>query len=264
MVLDSSQEDAQRVTSLPRPSWVWTIVTWTLVLSTLCASAFTCVLVGGAFALFGDHHRRVAHQLLRFGYRHIVAWHPRYRLRLTGLENLPEGPAVFCPNHQSYSDVVFLFALPIDAKWIVKKELFHVPLFGSSMRVARYPVVDRGDPESALLVIQQVRDFLAAGISVLTFPEGTRSTNGAVGRFHGGAARMAVASQVPLVPVGVAGTDTLLPRGSMMFSDQRYLAIHIGPPIFTAGADTRQVRQLTRQLREGVLAAKAEAMSHLS
>jgi 1-acyl-sn-glycerol-3-phosphate acyltransferase len=263
MVVESSESAQRSVSSRPRPSWLWTFATWSLVVFSLCLSAFLCVVVGGVAALLGDRHRRVAHQMLRFGYLRIVEWHPRYRLRLTGLEHLPRGPAVLCPNHQSHADVVYLFALPKAFKWIVKKELFRVPLFGSSMRVARYPMVDRGDPDSALLVMKQVRELLASGISVLSFPEGTRSVDGSVGRFQSGAARMAVSAQVPLVPIGVAGTDTLLPRGSAMFSNQRRLAIHVGPPISTEGADLRQVRQLTHKLRDAVVAAKSVAVLEL-
>ena len=246
-----------------RTSWLWTFVTWSLVVLSLCLGAFLCVVVGGVAALLGDRQRTLAHRMLRLGYTRIVEWHPRYRLTLTGLDNLPPGPAVLCPNHQSHSDVVYLFALPVGFKWIVKKELFRVPLFGVSMRVAGYPMIDRGDPESALRVLDQVTAVLKAGVSVLSFPEGTRSVTGELGRFQSGAARMAVLSQVPLVPIGVAGTDTLLPRNSAMFSDQRRLAIHVGRSIATTGVSMKDVRRLTRELREAVAAARQEAIKNL-
>ncbi|MBI5509264.1 MAG: 1-acyl-sn-glycerol-3-phosphate acyltransferase [Deltaproteobacteria bacterium] len=247
----------------PSKSWLWTGVTWVLVVVFLTVGAVLCVAVGGTAALLGDRQRRVAHQMLRFGYGCVVRLHPRYRLRMTGLENLPAGPAVLCPNHQSHSDVVFLYALPLFFKWVIKKELGRVPLFGISMRVARYPIVDRGDPQSAMQLMQEVAAALVAGVPVLTFPEGTRSTSSELGRFQSGGARMAIASQVPLVPIGVAGTGTLLPRGSAWFSDQRRVGIHVGRPIPTAGRTVHEVRALTRELRAAVLEARQRATALL-
>ena len=74
---------------------------------------------------------------------------------------------------------------------------------------------------------------------------------------------MAVANQVPLVPIGVAGTGTLLPRRSWIFSDQRSIAIHVGAPILTIGRSVKEVRRLTRELEAAVRTARLEAERHL-
>lgn len=235
------------------------MLTWPWVIGWLIVAATLCVVVGGVAALLGDRRRRIAHRMLAFGYNTITRFHPRYRKSITGLEHLPAGPCVLCPNHQSYSDVVYLFSLPLHFRWVIKKELFYVPLFGAAMRVAGYPQVDRGNPASARELVSTVGAILSSGVPVLTFPEGSRSADGEVGRFQSGAARLAVMNQVPLVPIGVVGTGRLLPRGSAMYPADAHLAIHVGPPIPTTGLAAADVRSLTRTLRAAVIDAKRGA-----
>ena len=247
---------------LPR-SWFWTLYSWTTIIAGMLLAAFLCVMVGGAAALLGDRRRLVAHRMLAFGYRLIWRVHPSYGLRLSGVENLPRGPCILCANHQSYADVVFLYWLPLPFKWIIKKELFKVPVFGAAMRVADYPMIDRGNPDSAMALMQRVRHCLEQGVSILSFPEGTRSANGSVGRFQSGTARMALATGVPLVPVGVVGTANILPRGGGKMPIRAAVGIHIGPAISTEGVGQREVRGLTRRLRAAVIEAKHQAQASL-
>ncbi len=242
-----------------RASLFWTFLTWVLVVVCLGAGTVVAVPVGLLARLLGDRHGKIAHACVRTAFRAIIKLHPRYRFTLVGRENLPEGAAVWCPNHQSLADVVYLSSLPGHYKWIIKKELFRVPAFGAAMRVAGYPAIDRGDPKSAAALLERARAYLGANLAVLSFPEGTRSHNGEMGRFQSGAARIAVASQVPLVPIGVVGTARLLPRGKWSYPSRAHLCIAVGKPIATEGATQRDVRALTRELRARVWAARAEA-----
>ena len=242
-----------------RASVAWTAYNWVHVFGGLLLGVTAAVLIGWPARLLGDRHARVAHACLAMAFRVVVRLHPRYRLTLSGLENLPPGGAVLCPNHQSLADVVFLFSLPVGVKWVIKRELYWVPFFGAAMRAAGYLKIARGDSESALGMLATAQRYLAAGIPIVTFPEGTRSRDGELQRFHSGAARIAIAAQVPLVPIGVVGTAHLLPRHRFSYPAHGDVAIHIGAPISTAGATTRDARALTRFLREGVIAAKRQA-----
>lgn len=245
--------------SASRASLPWTLYTWVHVLTWLFVGAVVAIIVGGLARLLGDRHGRVAHACIAFAYRGIVRTHPRYRITITGHENLPDGAAILCPNHQSLSDVVYLFSLPLPYRWVIKKELFRVPLFGAAMRVAGYPMIDRGNPDSAVHLLDKVSVLLDAGIPVLSFPEGTRSKDGRLGRFHNGPARIALAKGVPLVPVGIIGTANLMPRGSATYTAEAHISIHVGPQLDTTGHDLREVRTLTRELRRRVEAAKVAA-----
>ena len=255
----ATTELAREQSKASRASWPWTLYTWVHVLTWLFWGAVVAVVAGLFARLLGDRHGRVAHACIAFAYRGIVRTHPRYRITMTGLENLPRGAAVLCPNHQSLSDVVYLFSLPLPYRWVIKKELFRVPLFGAAMRVAGYPMIDRGNPDSAVHLIDKVTVLLDAGIPVLSFPEGTRSHEGRLGRFHNGPARMALSRSVPLVPIGVIGTQNLLPRGTATYPAEAHISIHVGPPLATAGHDPSEVRTLTRELRRRVEAAKTAA-----
>ena len=249
-----------------RASWPWTLYTWTVVLGGLGIGAFFCFFVGGPAALFGDTQRHVAHRMLRLGYGIIVRL-LRFRLTVSGLENLTaaasEGGVILCPNHQSYADVVYLYALPLPFKWVVKRELFWAPFFGPAMRLARYPAIRRGDAQSAENLLHTLAGLLAAGENILQFPEGTRSPTGELGGFQSGAARLALKSGAPLVPIGVYGTFAILPRHSLMYPARGHVHIHVGPPLtFTEPRPT--VRGLTRALREAVDNARTQAAARVS
>ena len=240
-------------------SLFWTLFNWSWIIFFMGLGALLCVTLGPIAILFGDRQRLVAHSMLAWANRCQVRWHPTCKLFLTGVENLAGAPFILCPNHQSYADVVYIYSLPVQFRWIIKRELFWVPFFGMSMRVAGYPAISRGDVDSAQGLLDRVAGYLRAGVPVLNFPEGSRSRTGELQRFHTGAARMAILNAVPLVPVGVVGTARLLPRGSVTFPSRARVGIHIGTPIPTKGLSLDDLRSVTRQLRDAVLAAKAEA-----
>ncbi|MEE8409191.1 MAG: lysophospholipid acyltransferase family protein [Myxococcota bacterium] len=243
-----------------RGSRLWSILAWINVLLNLLLSTLLVIFIGWPAALLGDRRRRIAHRMLGIGHAGIrLGMSPRVELTLSGLENLPDGPCILCANHQSLADVVYLYSLPLHFKWLVKKEFFRVPLFGLSMWIADYPVVDRGDPDSALKLLDVIADNLKAGVSILTFPEGTRSVTGELQSFQTGPARMAVLSQVPLVPIGVVGTGHMLPKGSSLLAPHGDLGVHVGPPLKTEGIERSSIRKLTRRLRDAVISAKTEA-----
>ena len=222
-------------------------------------TAVAAILLGGLARLAGDKFGRLANACIGMGFRAVTGSQPRYRFTLTGVENLPKGGAVLCPNHQSLMDVVYLYSLPVAYRWVIKKEVFALPLFGVAMRLARYPEIDRGNPDSALGLVDAANELLTAGVSILSFPEGTRAISDRLGRFHKGPARIATLNQVPLVPVGVVGTAWLLRPGSLAFPSRGHVSIHIGPPLETRGRSVGEVRALTRELRSRVEAAKATA-----
>ena len=246
-----------------RASWWWTLFTWVLAVSCLVVAVFPTVIAGVLGPLVGDRRRRVAHLILAGAYRLMVRVHPRYQLTMSGVEHLGAGPAILCPNHQSLADVVYLFSLPGQIRWMVKRELFHVPLFGLGLWAAGYLAVDRGDAKSALLLLARAQRGLEDGVSVLTFPEGTRSRTGELGPFNSGAARLALASGVPLIPVGVAGTDWLLPKGSACYAARGHVANHIGTPI-RVGRDEVNARVLTRRLQQAVREARDVARARVA
>jgi len=143
-------------------------------------------------------------------------WACRVRVRVGGYDRLdPKQAYVFMANHQSQLDILALMAV-LDAfqlRWVAKRELRKVPILGLCMQLTHQVLVDRRSRTQAVATIRQVRGLLGAGISVLFFPEGTRSKDGHLLPFKPGGFAVAVETDVPVVPVTVNGSRALLPPG---------------------------------------------------
>lgn len=157
-------------------------------------------------------------------------------LRVEGRENLPsDRPVIYISNHQSNFDILALFAgLPGQFRWLAKEELFHIPLFGLTMRRAGYISIDRSDRKKAIRSMSAAAQRIAAGASVTIFPEGTRSPDGSLLPFKKGAFTLALQSQVPIVPLVIRGSGKIMPKHSKWIRGGT-IRLTIFPPIATAG-----------------------------
>lgn len=150
---------------------------------------------------------------------------------VTGSEHLPDGPVVFMSNHQSNFDILSLLAaMPRQFYWIAKKELFDIPVFGSSMRRGGYIPLDRGDGRKALKSIDDAAASIHQGKSVVLFPEGTRTTDGHLLPFKRGGFILARKADVPVVPVTINGSGKINPANSFrLYSGDITITLH--PPV---------------------------------
>jgi 1-acyl-sn-glycerol-3-phosphate acyltransferase len=133
-----------------------------------------------------------------------------------GLANIdPSQSYIYMSNHRSNFDIpVLLGCLPIQFRWLAKAELFKIPIFGRAMRGAGYVKIDRSNRGSAFKSIDQVAAKLKNGVSVMIFPEGTRSEDGGIKPFKKGGFVMAVDTGAPIVPVILRGTRSIMAKGS--------------------------------------------------
>ena len=139
------------------------------------------------------------------------------RLRIDGLEKIdPQRQYVFVVNHQSNIDIpVLVQALAqFQLRWVAKKELLHVPFFGWAMWATKHVTIDRSDPQDAVKSLTRAKERLGAGISLVIYPEGTRSRDGGLQRFKKGGFLLAVQANTPIVPVTVSGSAQVLPIGA--------------------------------------------------
>lgn len=147
----------------------------------------------------------------------------------------PEQPYVFMANHLSTVDIWALFvAIPHKIRFIAKKQLSRIPLFGWAMAVGRFIFIDRQNPLAARRSIDLACERIRGGSSVAIFPEGTRSRDGQLGPFKKGGFHLALTAGVPIVPVGIRGAHEVMPRGSLVVR-RGPVTIEIGEPIPTAG-----------------------------
>lgn len=138
------------------------------------------------------------------------------RLKVQGLDRLdPSRQYIFMANHQSNIDIPVLVQSLTDfqLRWVAKKELLFVPLFGWALWASRHIVVDRSNRSQAMASLRKAKEKIEGGMSVVLFPEGTRSVHGELLPFKRGGFVLAVKTQTPIVPVTINGSGTILPKG---------------------------------------------------
>lgn len=173
----------------------------------------------------------------------------------------PEENFVFLANHQSYFDIpALLVTVPNQMRFAAKRSLFKIPLFGWGLAAGGFIPIDRDDKSRARESFQAAVERLKSGISVLFFPEGTRSDDGKLHPFERGGFLLALKSGLPVVPVGIRGARVALPRNRWWVSPAR-IEIYFGSPIATATLGVKGRAALTAEVRERIVAL-AEIQSH--
>lgn len=159
----------------------------------------------------------------------------RVRVSVQGLHHLDPGATyVFMANHQSMFDIVVLQGhVFVQFRWLAKQELFHIPVFGPAMAKAGYVSIDRSNRRSAHKSLLEAAQKIAQGVSVVVFPEGSRSQDGDIMPFKPGGFHLAVRAERPIVPVIICGTHDVMPKGSLRISPG-HVTCSINAPIETA------------------------------
>lgn len=226
-------------------AWVW-VETVALV---ILATPFACLV----FALTApfDKGRYAAGRYFRLLGVLSVKLNPLWKFSISGeMIRDPRRPYVAVSNHESYADIFLISHLPWEMKWMSKETMFKIPCFGWMMRMAGDIEVVRGDRKSVVLAMKAARDRLSKRVSVMMFPEGTRSPNGELLPFKDGAFRLAIEMQAPILPMVVAGTRDCMAKGTFRFQKAR-ARVKVLPPIDVAGltmADVAALRERTRDL----------------
>lgn len=160
-----------------------------------------------------------------------------------GMEHIPSKPVVVLSKHESQWETIYLQLALHPIATILKKELFLVPGFGWGLRMMQPIAIDRGSPRDALKkIMSEGKQRLAGGLSVLVFPEGTRTAPGVVMSYARGGASLAVKTGVQVLPV-THNAGSLSPKGSLV----RYpgtITVIFGEPIDTTGRTAAEVTAL--------------------
>jgi len=164
-------------------------------------------------------------------------WLSRARVEIEGLQHIDRSrPQLLIANHSGLHDILSLAAhLPIQFRWVAKKSLFHVPFMGWHMRRSGYIPIDRENPREAARSIVSAAQIIQSGINAIAFPEGTRSRNGDLGKFHSGAFALALRTGVPLVPVTLEGSYRVIMPKTLQVNPGVIIRIKIDRPVDVAG-----------------------------
>ncbi len=136
---------------------------------------------------------------------------------IKGTEYISAGQSyIVVANHASQYDILALYGwLNIRQKWVMKEELRKVPTLGKACESMGHVFIDRAKPKAAAAALQKGQDELLEGESLIFFPEGSRSENGSLGGFKRGAFVVAKEMQLPILPITVKGTESILPSNTL-------------------------------------------------
>jgi 1-acyl-sn-glycerol-3-phosphate acyltransferase len=191
-----------------------------------------------------DSTGRMQHTCARIWSR-MILWTAGVQTTVRGLENIRPGvPYVFCVNHQSHMDIpIVLVSLPVQFRFLAKKQLFGIPFLGWHLRRSGQVSIDRENPRAAVKSIRAAAAQVQSGTPIVIFPEGGTSVDGAIHPFKGGGFLLATQSRVDVIPVTICGSrQVLVPKTYHVRSGK--VDVIVGSPISSVGlsSDTLAAR----------------------
>ena len=162
-----------------------------------------------------DYHRKVSGSLMRIWTRAVLVIYG-VKVNLIGAENITPGEGkIYISNHASYLDIFVQLAwLPDNVRMVYKKEINIVPLLGWAMAAVGFVSIDRKNVRSAMRSLDKAAQRIKKGLSIVIYPEGTRTRDGRVGEFKRGMFYLAEKSEADIVPVTLSNSFQLMPGGS--------------------------------------------------
>jgi 1-acyl-sn-glycerol-3-phosphate acyltransferase len=238
-------------------AWAWTL--WVLIVIV----GFPVITVVFACTAPFDAGRYAPGRVFRWFGSLGARLNPWWRFRITGVRPRdPRLPYVAVANHESYADIFLLSHLPWEMKWLAKKTIFNIPVMGWIMRMVGDVPLVRGNRASAVGALARCRDRLAKRVSVMVFPEGTRSRDGELLPFRDGAFALAIEAQVPILPIAVAGTRNAMAKHSFRVG-RTDAACRVLPPIDTTGLGPDDVPALREYVKTMIDHARRELLAQV-
>jgi 1-acyl-sn-glycerol-3-phosphate acyltransferase len=216
-------------------------------------TAFMCSVAVPLYTVTRD--REQFQRLQRFWARKLAqGW--GMEVSAHGTEQLdPSQTYVFMANHLSHADIVALFvALPRNVGFLAKKELSKVPFLAGAIYAGGHVLIDRKDNTSALSSMSQAAQDIASGSSLVVFPEGTRAGAEIIQPFKKGGFHLARQANVPVVPVGIRGTRSIIGKEDLLIRPGK-VEVHVGAPVKVTDFDNALVCCEHVRARVGELAA---------
>ncbi len=219
-----------------------------LILNTLWAAV--AVMLVGIFNPFS----RINSAIMRIWSR-ILLWAGGVKVQVEGKENVRPGESyIVVANHQSHMDIpVAVVALPFPVRIVSKKELFKIPVFGWGMRAAGIIEIDRFNRKQAIETLKRTGEIARRHhLSILVFPEGTRSPDGKIHSFKKGPFVMAINTGIPVLPISISGTRNILPKKKLRIRSGR-VKVKIHSPIPTADLQMDDRHNLLEETHKQVM-----------
>lgn len=206
-----------------------------------------------------DKGRRTVHELSRILVRIFFATPPRWRTKIEGMQYVDRRKSyVIVLNHNAMTDIPSLYYVPLNFRWVSKREVFRLPFFGQFLSLHGDICIDRGRGSEAMeQLLRKGKLWISRGASVAIFPEGTRSKDGEIHRFKAGAFVLAQEAGVEILPVVLDGTTTLVKKNKL-FNWKNIIKIRILQPIPADEVRATETKELMETVRDRMTAALAE------
>ena len=201
------------------------------------------------------HAGRELRRMARIAKRLTPLWH--FHVEGQPPSDIHERAYVVVSNHESNADPFLLSWLPWDMRWVAKQELFDTPVAGWAVALAGDIPLRRGESGSVRAMLSECRRTLDAGLSVMMFPEGTRSRDGNLLPFKDGAFELAIEANVPVLPVARTGTHSCMPKGSRWLGEA-HAVVRVLEPLSTEGMTHADAPRLRDRARDIIGAAVTE------
>jgi 1-acyl-sn-glycerol-3-phosphate acyltransferase len=203
-----------------------------------------------------DKKRKVAHAQCYWWSDILLRLDPNWTTDVSGLENIDKNKTyVIVANHQSMADIIVLYQTKTQFKWVAKESLFKIPFLGWCMSLAKHVKLERGKFASIKKVYRQAAEWLRQDVSVLFFPEGTRSDTDEMNEFQNGAFKLAIKEKRPILPVLIQGTRDAIPKHGKQFSDKINCALRVLPAIETSALGPGDFEKLRDDVKAKLKAA---------
>ncbi len=205
-----------------------------------------------------DKKRVVVHTLSKWITDVIFGLPPKMGRDVIGSENIdPKQPYVIVLNHNSMVDILCLYKIPLVFKWVSKKEVYKIPLVGRLLFAHGDIVINRASAKEAMqMVHDKGKEWLKKGASVAIFPEGTRSKDGEIHNFKAGAFLLAKDAGVPILPIVLDGTTTMI-KGGFWMNWKNRITIKVLPPISAEDVEQRSVKEIMAEVHESMVSTLA-------
>jgi 1-acyl-sn-glycerol-3-phosphate acyltransferase len=236
--------------------WQSVVSIWTWLVLVTCVLLWLPLMLLVRLATLGDPGRYWVGYLFRGIGALTARLNPLWKFSYTGaVPAEPRRPYVVVSNHESFADILLISHLPWEMKWLSKAELFRIPVMGWLMHLAGDVAVKRGFGPSAVEAMARCREVLAHRVSVMIFPEGTRSITADLLPFKDGAFRLAIDAGVPILPLALHGTASALPKHDWRFG-RSTAVVEVLAPVETTGLTAADVPRLKEQVRNTIIAAR--------
>lgn len=200
-----------------------------------------------------DRKRSAMHFMSRVWAKCYFGVIPRWRVKVEGLENVDKSKSyVIVVNHRSMLDILLMYVVPLEFKWVSKKEVYKWPIFGWVLRMHGDITIERGTTGAINKMVKEGKEWLSNDVSVIIFPEGSRGKTPDIGRFKEGAFVLAKRAEVGILPCVSEGTGTAFNGWKLNFKNR--FRVRVLPAISPEEVQATEIKEMTRKVREIMVA----------